>query len=69
MLDTSTSFAPASAATRGADVHADSADVVAADLALAGVQPGTHSSCPSTSGDSRRIAVAGLFVGVGDFGH
>ena len=42
MLDTSTSFGPASALTRAhtrADVHAD---VIAADLALAGVQPGPH---------------------------
>ena len=42
MLDTSTSFGPASALTARADVHGDPADVVAADLALAGVQPGAH---------------------------
>ena len=42
MLDTSTSFGPARALTRGADVYADPADVVAANLALAGVQPGAH---------------------------
>ena len=41
MLDTSTSFGPASALTR-ADVHGDPADGIAADLALAGVQPGAH---------------------------
>jgi hypothetical protein len=38
VLDTSTSFArPARA-----DVHGDPADVIAADLALAGVQPGAY---------------------------
>ena len=42
MLDTSTSFAPASGAHARADVHADPTDVIAADLALAGVQPGAH---------------------------
>jgi|SRR5271166_1817376 len=33
---------PCQCAHAGADVHGDSADVFAADLALAGVQPGTH---------------------------
>ena len=42
MLDTSTSFAPARALTRAPMCTADPADVVAADLALAGVQPGAH---------------------------
>ena len=42
MLDTSTSFGPAKCAHARTDVHGDPADVVAADLALAGVQPGAH---------------------------
>ena len=42
MLDTSTSFAPGECADACADVHADPADVVAADLALTGVQPRPH---------------------------
>jgi hypothetical protein len=56
VLDTSTSFGPASALTR-TDVHGYAADVISADLALAGAQPGMQSSCPITSGDSRRTAV------------
>ena len=42
MLDTSTSFGPGQCAHPRTDVHGDPADVVAADLALAGVQPGAH---------------------------
>ena len=42
MLDTSTSFGPASALTRAPMCTRDPADVIAADLALAGVQPGAH---------------------------
>ena len=42
MLDTSTSFGPASALTRAPDVHGDPADVVAAEFAFSGVQPGAH---------------------------
>ena len=41
MLDTGTSFGSASTLTH-ADVHAEPADVAAADLALAGVQAGAH---------------------------
>ena len=42
VLDTSTSFAPGQCADARADVHGDPTDVVATDLALAGVQPGAH---------------------------
>ena len=42
VLDTSTSFGPGQCADARADVHGDPADVVAADLALAGVQSGAH---------------------------
>ena len=42
MLDTSTSFGPGQCAHARPDVHGDPADVIAADLALAGVQSGAH---------------------------
>ena len=42
MLETSTSFGAGERADAGADVHGHAADVVADELALAGVQPGAH---------------------------
>ena len=42
VLDTRTSPGPASAATRGADVHSDTAHVVAPPLDLARVEAGAH---------------------------
>jgi len=42
VLDTSTSFGPANALTRAPMCTATPADVISANLALAGVQTGTH---------------------------
>jgi len=44
---------PSECAHAGADVHRDSANVVAADLAVSGVQSGAHTSMPSDCTASR----------------
>ena len=57
MLDTSTSW-PGQCGHARADVHGDPADVIAADLTLAGVQPGAHLDAqrPDRVADRHRAA-------------
>jgi hypothetical protein len=64
VLNTSTSFGPASADTRAPDMHGDPADVVAADLAFAGVQPGAHfeAECLHCVADCRGAADRSLWA-------
>ena len=58
VLDTSTSFGSRECADARADVHADAADVVAADLAFAGVQPGAHFDAECLHGVADRHGAA-----------